>query len=61
MLEQADAYTAVGDNNAALKAYDNLLRDYPASTYARQGMLRKAIASLSAGRRKEAKDSYLGR
>lgn len=58
MLEQADAYTAVGDNNAALKAYDNLLRDYPASTYARQGMLRKAIASLSAGRRKEAKDSY---
>lgn len=58
MLEQADAYTAVGDNNAALKAYDNLLRDYPASTYARQGMLRKAIASLSAGRRKEAKDAY---
>ncbi len=58
MLEQADAYTAVGDNNAALKAYDNLLRDYPASTYARQGMLRKAIASLSAGRRKEAKEAY---
>ncbi|MDE5920498.1 MAG: tetratricopeptide repeat protein [Paramuribaculum sp.] len=58
MLEQADAYTAVGDNNAALKAYDNLLRDYPASTYARQGLLRKAIASLSAGRRKEAKEAY---
>ena len=29
MLEKADAYTALGDNTAALQAYDNLLRDYP--------------------------------
>ncbi len=58
MLEQAEAYGAIGQDEQAIECYKELVRRYPSTTYGRNGYLQLAIAQMSAGARQSAIETY---
>lgn len=58
MLEQAEAYVALGQNDNAIATYKKLVQTFPSTSYGRNGYLQLAITQMSAGARKNAIETY---
>ncbi|MDE7024619.1 MAG: tetratricopeptide repeat protein [Paramuribaculum sp.] len=58
MLEQAEAYVALGQNNNAITTYQQLVQAYPSTSHGRNGYLQLAITQMSAGERRNAIETY---
>ncbi len=58
LLEKAETYVAVGDNDSAIKTYTQLVERYPATMQARNGMLQLAITYMNSNRKETAVKTY---
>lgn len=58
LLEKANTYVTIKDNNAAEKTYKQLLKEYPATAEARKGLLQLAINEHNMGDDKDAIAAY---
>lgn len=58
MLEQAEAYVALGQNDNAIATYKQLVQAFPSTSYGRNGYLQLAITQMSAGARQSAIETY---
>lgn len=58
LLEKAETYVAVGDNDSAIKTYKQLVERYPATVQARNGLLQLAITYMSNDMKKFAVETY---
>lgn len=58
MLEQAEAYGALGESANAIASYKKLVRAYPQTGYGRNGYLQLAITQMSTGDRDNAVETY---
>ncbi|KPM30616.1 Hypothetical protein I595_3110 [Croceitalea dokdonensis DOKDO 023] len=54
LFELANTYVKDGQEEKGLSTYDRLLRDFPNSKFASQGMLRQGLVHYNAGRNEEA-------
>ncbi len=58
LLEKAESYAALDDQDSALKTYKELTRRYPSTSQGRKGLLQLAITHLARGSRREAVEAY---
>ena len=58
MLEKAESYAALSDNNGAITVYNELVATYPTTAYGRKALLQLAITYQSAGRSGDALEAY---
>lgn len=58
LLEMAEAYGELGDNDNAIATYKTLVKDYSSTSQGRQGYLLLAITYMEQGKRDKAIDSY---
>lgn len=58
LLEKAEAYLALGDNEDAIKTYQQLTAKYQATPQGRNGLLQMAITYMNMGNKDDALQSY---
>lgn len=58
MLEKAETYTALNDNENAINTYRQLVKEYPKSSQSRKAMLQMAITYSNMGNNDNAIDAY---
>ncbi len=58
LLEKAESYVALNNQDAAIATYTDLTERFPSTAQGRKGMLQLAIIRLAAGQRQEAVEIY---
>ncbi|MCC8114932.1 MAG: tetratricopeptide repeat protein [Bacteroidales bacterium] len=58
LLEKTESYIQLGNNQGAIRVYQELVRKYPNTSQGRQGFLQMALTMLNAGQKDEAIEAY---